>query len=158
MDARDMLRAQRMEKSADVLDRLRQILPSVLPDYPVVAAYVYGSAARGTMLPSSDVDIALVCRDALPSYDRLKLELSIQGAVDDFLRSSPVDVRIINGAPLTVRGRIVQAGILVYEGDRAHRVAFEVDTRKRYFDFAPVARRLRDAFLERVHREGLLHG
>ena len=74
------------------------------------------------------------------------------------MKSVPVDVRAINDAPLTVRGRIVQEGILLYERDRARRVAFEVTTRKQYFDFAPTARRLRDAFLQHVHKEGLLRG
>jgi hypothetical protein len=59
---------------------------------------------------------------------------------------------------LLVQGKVVQEGLLVYEGDRSRRVAFEVETRKRYFDFAPAARRLRTAFLDKVHREGLLYG
>ena len=86
------------------------------------------------------------------------MELTIQGDIEAAWGLSPVDVRAINEAPLTVQGRIVQQGVLLYERDRARRVAFEVATRKRYFDFAPVARRLRDAFLQRVHREGLLYG
>lgn len=149
---------QRKREAAQMLDRLRQVLPSVLPEHPVTAAYVYGSVARGTMTPFSDVDIALVLYESLPSYDRLMLELGVQGAIEAALGFSPVDVRVINTTPLTVRGRIVQEGILLYEGDRARRVAFEVNTRKRYFDFAPAARRLRDAFLEHIHQEGLLRG
>jgi hypothetical protein len=47
---------------------------------------------------------------------------------------------------------------LLYERDRARRVRFEVMTRKQYFDFAPVARRLRKAFLEHVREDGLLYG
>lgn len=130
-----------------MLARLRQTLPSVLAGYSVEAAYVYGSVARGTMTSFSDVDIALVLKESLPSYGRLMLELAIQGAIEEAMGFSPVDVRTINEAPLTVRGRIVQEGILLYERERARRIAFEVETRKRYFDFAPVARHLRDAFL-----------
>jgi hypothetical protein len=68
-----------------------------------------------------------------------------------------LDVRAINDASLMVRGKVVQGGIRVYERDHAQRVAFEVGTRKRYFDFAPVARRLQAAFLDKIRREGLLH-
>jgi hypothetical protein len=67
-----------------------------------------------------------------------------------------MDVRGVNQAPLLVQARIVQQGVLIYERDRARRVAVEVMTRKLYFDFAPEARRLRDAFVERAHKEGLI--
>lgn len=147
MDARSTVKAQRQQEAG-----------RILAQYPVDAAYVYGSVARGTMTPFSDVDLALLLTTPLLPYERLKMELTIQGDVEAACGLSPVDVRAINEAPLTVRGRIVQQGVLIHEQDRARRVAFEVATRKRYFDFAPVARRLRDAFLERVHGVGLLHG
>jgi predicted nucleotidyltransferase len=158
MDAKSTIRTQRQQEAEHILARLKEVLPAILGEYPVEVAYVYGSVARGTVTPFSDVDIALVLVAPLSSYDQLKLELTLQGAIDGALGLLPVDVRVINGAPLTVRGRIIRDGILLYERDRAHRVTFEVETRKRYFDFAPTARRLRDAFLQRVHKEGLLHG
>jgi predicted nucleotidyltransferase len=133
-----------------------------LAQYPVAAAYVYGSVARGTATPLSDVDIALLLADDLPPYDRLQLELTIQGDVETACNLSPVDVRAINDAPLMARGRVVQEGKLFYErpSEQAHRcrVQFEVMTRKLYFDFAPVARRLQKAFLKRVHEDGILYG
>lgn len=158
MDPQSTVKAQRQQESSRILARLREIIPSILAQYPVDAAYAYGSVARGTMMPFSDVDIALLLTAPLPPYERLELELTIQGNIEVASGLSPVDVRAINQAPLLVRGQIVQGGILLYERDRARRVAFEVATRKRYFDFAPVARRLRDAFLQHIHREGLLHG
>jgi predicted nucleotidyltransferase len=158
MDTQSTVKAQRQQEAERILARLREALPSVLGRYPVDAAYAYGSVARGTMTPFSDVDVALLLTAPLPPYEQLKMELTIQGEIEATCGLSPVDVRAINGAPLTVQGRIIQQGTLLYERDRARRIAFEVATRKRYFDFAPAARRLRDAFLQRVHREGLLHG
>jgi len=158
MDTQSTIKAQRQQEADRILARLREALPSVLARYPVDAAYVYGSVARGTITPFSDVDVALLLTAPLPPYEQLKMELTIQGEAEAACGLSPVDVRTINGAPLTVQGRIIQQGTLLYERDRARRIAFEVATRKRYFDFAPAARRLRDAFLQRVHKEGLLHG
>ncbi len=149
---------ERQHKAAQVVALLEQRLPDVLAPYPVDAAYVYGSVARGTATPLSDVDIALLLAAPLAAYERLKLELTIQGEIEMPGDLPPVDVRAINDAPLMVQGRIVQQGKLVYERDHAHRVHFEVMTRKLYFDFAPVARRLQNAFLERVRKKGLLHG
>ena len=158
MDDRDTIKAQRQQEAGRILARLNEILPPILAQYPVDAAYVYGSVARGTVTPFSDVDIALLLTQSLSAYDRLQLELTIQGEVEATCGLPPADVRAINQAPLLVQGRIVQEGILLYELDRVRRVAFEVDARKRYFDFVPVARSLQKAFLRRVHREGLLYG
>ncbi|UCC86396.1 MAG: nucleotidyltransferase domain-containing protein [Anaerolineales bacterium] len=148
----------RRQQATQILALLQEVLPSVLAEYPVDMAYVYGSVVRGTVTPFSDVDIALVLSETPSSYQRLMLELEVQAAVEDASGLKRVDVRAINVAPLLVRGRIVQQGVLLYERERAQRVAFEVHTRKRYFDFAPAARRLRDAFLDKTRREGLLHG
>ncbi len=63
-----------------------------------------------------------------------------------------MDVRIINDAPLLVKGRIVQEGIRVYEGDRQKRIAFEVLTRQQYLDFETFVRPLQRAFLEKLHQ------
>lgn len=158
MSAQSDVKAQRRQEAGRVLARLKEALPSILAHYPVDVAYAYGSVARGTMTPFSDVDIALVLKESLPPYDRLMLEFAIQAAIEDASGLMAVDVRAINEAPLMVRGQSVQQGIVLYERDRARRIAFEVETRKRYFDFAPLARRLRDSFLQRVHREGLLYG
>jgi predicted nucleotidyltransferase len=148
------IKLQRQQDSNRILTRLKEMVPSILARYPVDAAYVYGSVARGTVMPFSDVDIALLLNEYLPSYERLKLELTIQGDIEAASSPYPADVRSINEAPLLIQGRVVQEGILLYEGDRARRVAFEVATRKRYFDFAPVARRLQKAFLHKVHGDG----
>jgi predicted nucleotidyltransferase len=152
------IKSQRQQESDRTLTQLKETVPSILARYPVDAAYVYGSVARGTMLPFSDVDIALLLSEELSPYERLKLELTIQGDIEAASNLHPVDVRSINEAPLLVQGRVVQEGILFHEGDRARRVAFEVATRKRYFDFAPVARRLQESFLHKVHQEGLSYG
>jgi len=140
------------------LDRLREVVPSVMAQYPVDVAYAYGSVARGTVTPFSDVDVALVLSQMPPPYERMMLEFEIEAAIEDASGLTGLDVRAINKAPLMVRGKVVQEGIRLYERDRARRVDFEVQTRKRYFDFAPVARRLQAAFLDKVRQEGLLYG
>ncbi|GAB4548712.1 MAG: hypothetical protein Kow0063_43630 [Anaerolineae bacterium] len=148
----------RQQAAARILEQLKEVLPSVLAAYPVEVAYVYGSVARGTVTPFSDVDIALVLSEPLPPYERLKLEMEIEAAIEDASALRDMDVRVIDQAPLLVRGKVVQEGVRLYERDQARRVAFEVETRKRYFDFAPVARRLQAALLEKIQREGLRHG
>jgi predicted nucleotidyltransferase len=126
-----------------------------LAGYPVEIAYLHGSVANGTPLPDSDVDIALVLSEVPPPYERLKLELEIQAALEDACQLSNVDVRTINQAPIMAQGPIVQEGILLYNRDRAQRIAFEVLTRKKYFDYRPTAERMQRAFLDHIRKEGL---
>lgn len=77
MDTQSTVKAQRQQEAGRILARLREGLPSILARYPVDAAYVYGSVARGTMTPLSDVDIALLLTAPLPPYERLQMELTI---------------------------------------------------------------------------------
>jgi hypothetical protein len=148
----------RRQAAAQIMDRLRAVVPAVLAGYPVDAAYVYGSVARGTVMPFSDVDVALLLTEVPPPYECMKLEFDIQAAIEDASGLTNLDVRTINDAPLSVQANVVQDGILVYDGDHDRRVTFEVYTRKMHFDFAPVAKRLSAAFLDKIRREGILHG
>jgi len=46
-------------------------------------------------------------------------------------------------------------GILLYSGDEAARVEFETRTRDEYFDYQPIARRLREAYFADLRQRGL---
>ena len=70
--ARIQVEAQRRQLADRMLAQLRETLPSVLAEYPVDAAYVYGSVARGTVTPLSDAAIALVLSEPFSPYDRLR--------------------------------------------------------------------------------------
>lgn len=144
--------------AAEVVDRLRAVAPEVLGRYPVDAAYIYGSVARGTPLPDSDLDIALLWDTPPAPYQRLLIELEIQAALEDASGLTRLDVHSLNDAPLNVRGEILGESILLYCLDDDHRVAFEVNTRKRYFDFQPLAARLRQRILARIREKGLRYG
>ena len=67
-------------RSARIVAQVRAILPEALGAHPVAAAYVYGSVARGTPIPTSDIDIALVTQPlTLSPYERLTLEIENPG-------------------------------------------------------------------------------
>jgi predicted nucleotidyltransferase len=148
----------RARQATEIVHRLRAVAPEVLGRYPVDAAYVYGSVARGTPLPDSDVDIALLWDTPPAPYQRLLTELEIQAALEDASGLARLDVHSLNDAPLNVRGAILAESILLYCVDHDHRVAFEVNTRKRYFDFQPLAARLRQRILARIREKGLHYG
>jgi predicted nucleotidyltransferase len=142
--------------------RLEQVLPglkaellAILENRPVMLAYLYGSVAEGHARPDSDVDIALVLRPdcTLSPYERMIMELDIAAEIEDRCGVREADVRSINDAPVMVQGRVLSKGIQLYSRDEAFRVNYEVHTRKAYFDFQPVAEKMREAFFAHMDAE-----
>ena len=145
---------------SDLLIRLQTETPGILVDRPVMIAYLFGSLAVGSMLPTSDVDIGLVLapNDDLSAYERMKLEFDIAAEVERRCDVREADIRSIDNAPMTVQGMVVSEGILLFSRDEEFRVEYEVRTRKLYFDFLPVVEMMRTAFFEQLEKEGLTSG
>lgn len=116
----------------------------------VAAAYAFGSRIKGHPLPGSDLDIALLPTPGSADSDPLLAE-KMAGRFAEALGSDiEIDCRLTDSLPLTLTGRIVTEGVLIYDRDPRLRVTFETDTRRHYFDFLPL--------IERDAREGLLAG
>jgi hypothetical protein len=138
-----------------IIRQLKQHLPIILQNHPVLLAYIYGSVAAGCPTPLSDVDIALVfapdCK--LDSYQRFILELEIGAEIEKHCGIRSPDVRSIDNAPLSVQGQVVTEGQLLFSKDENFRVAYEVHTRKRYFDFQPVLTMMRESYFSRLEAD-----
>jgi len=147
-------------KLEQLLPCLRREMPDILGESPVMIAYLYGSVADGFALPFSDVDIALVFEPdcGLSAYERMLLEFDVAAEIERRCDIREADVRSIDTAPLTVQGQVLTQGVLLYSRDEDIRVEFEVNTRKRYFDFQPIETAMREAFFERILQEGLAGG
>jgi predicted nucleotidyltransferase len=105
----------------------------------IAAAYLYGSAVRGTATPLSDVDLGLLFREPEGSFrDRLATAVGIGSAIARDLSGVRVDARDLDELPLAIVGAVLTDGELVVSNDEERRVAFERDTRLRYFDFLPI--------------------
>ena len=151
------------DRASWIMADLRLHLPDILQHRPVLLAYAYGSVAAGCPTPLSDVDIALVltpdCK--LDAHQRFMLELEIEAEIEKHCGIHNADVRGINDAPLRVQGQVVTRGRLLYSKDEDFRVAYEVRTRKLYFDFQPVLAMMREAYFARLEadlREKALYG
>ena len=101
----------------------------------IVCVYVYGSVARGEARGTSDIDVAvLYTQEPPPTLDGLGLEL---GYTLERLLGKPVDLVILNRAPLDLIHRVLRDGVLVYDSNPSFRIRFEVQARNAYFDLLP---------------------
>lgn len=141
-----------MEAHGEILERLRAAASGVFDGTPVVFAYLFGSVALGRARPGSDVDVA-VYADPASGGDPVRLSLDLAGRLESAARVGPVEVVVLNGAPLPVRGRAVRERVLLYSRDEPTRIEYESLTLRELFDFDIHARAQDQKFL-RDHAEG----
>lgn len=104
-----------------------------------VFGYLHGSRATVAHRVDSDIDVAAFFgADPPQSYD--------------VLLPPPVDLLVLNTAPLELAGRVAATGQLLFERDPAVRVRWEATTRKIYFDELPRIRKAHAEFLARAGR------
>lgn len=133
--------------SRSVVERLRDTVPSALSGEPVVCAYLFGSVARGEARSRSDIDVAVLLDDEALPTDALETRLRIAGAVEERAGVGPVEVVVLNDAPLPLVGRVLADRLVLFSRDEARRVAFESLATRRFLDFDIHARRLDEEFL-----------
>lgn len=126
-------------KKKEIFERLEQCLHSEMSG--LLAAYVFGSFTAGNDF--GDIDLALLMDTAIS--DSLELELSAENSLGQLLHL-PVDVRVLNRAPLSFQYRVIREGRLVLDSDPNRRADFEGQVLKRYFDFS----RFRKRYLKEV--------
>ena len=110
-------------------------------DANVAVVYLFGSRARGTSRAASDLDVGVLYRTAPPAT-LLGQPFELQTALASELRL-PVDIVVMNTAPVDLVHRILHDGRILLERDRSRRIAFEVKARNEYFDLLPILQRYR---------------
>jgi uncharacterized protein len=129
----------KVRDSQEIDTQLRERLATAPP--AVVAAYLFGSVARGTAGPHSDVDLALLLETSPPP--------TIEGHLFDYEAElerrlgAPVQLVVLNHAPPDLIHRVLRDGRVVLDRDASARIRFEVKSRNEYFDLLPFLRRYR---------------
>jgi predicted nucleotidyltransferase len=102
----------------------------------IVLAYVFGSFVQSDDF--SDIDLGILVKEKLVTP--LNIELKLEIALEDIVHY-PVDVRILNHAPLSFCQNVIRHGRVVLERDANLRADFTGNILKQYFDFMPFRRR-----------------
>ena len=107
----------------------------------LVAAYLFGSEARGTARSTSDLDVAVLYGMPPPAKlgsPPMRLEAALERAL-----GRRVQVVCLNSAPPDLGIRVLREGVLLVDRDRGTRIRFEVKLRNEYWDLEPILRACR---------------
>lgn len=115
-------------------EHLRQAASACFAGEPVAFAYLFGSHARGRALGRSDIDVAVHLAPGT-SVDALALRLRLAGALERETGLSPVEVVVLDEAPLSLAGRIREDGLQIFCRDDVARVRYESRIGRVYHDF-----------------------
>ena len=120
----------------------------------VVSAYLFGSHAAERAHRESDVDVAVLLRhSALDSAAaRFEERLRLIGLLSQALRTSAVDVVVLNDAPPLLGRRIVTEGQRVFCSDEEADHVFVRDIQLRAADIQPFLARMQRLKLETLSR------
>lgn len=133
-----------MASVVDLQDELRAVLER-RPE--VLVAYLFGSVARGTSGPLSDVDVAVLLTDGV---DQFATQLALMGDIASAIRSDDVDVVVLDRAPVALAYRVLRDGKLLLCKDEQARVRHWVMTVDRYIDLEPFRRTLSEGTHHRI--------
>jgi predicted nucleotidyltransferase len=119
---------------------LGELLAARAEDEGIAAAWLFGSVARGTARPDSDVDVGVLYREDPPRTlagigQVFNLEQELTEITD-----LPIQVVALNRAPVDLIIRVLRDGKLLLGQDSLQRVDFEVRSRNEFWDLEPYLR------------------
>ena len=99
----------------------------------ILFAYLHGSFFSGDRF--RDIDIAVYLKPPFPSS--LQVELEMEAELGQGVKRYPMEVRVLNHAPLSFRYNVIKHGEPIVVVDDDLRCDFMEATLSHYFDFAP---------------------
>lgn len=118
-------------------DHLKIELASVFSTYQeeIVAAYLFGSTAKGTSAPASDIDMAVLLRRG-DKKSGAALKFRLYADLCRKLKRNDIDLVLLSlSGNLILNDEIVRNGQVLYASDDAAREEFELKVLHRCTDF-----------------------
>ena len=102
----------------------------------IFAVYIFGSFISERHF--SDIDIGIIT--AMDLSKPLDFELKLENRLEKLIKY-PVDVRILNRAPISFSQNVFRTGRVIIDRNPNMRADFEGRILKQYFDFSPFQQR-----------------
>jgi len=134
------------------MDLDQEILQAVADIPGVSTLVVFGSRARGTPRPDSDLDVAVLPEKEADSQTRYRLPARIAAALADLSPEGRVDVVILDEVGDVLRQRIMASGRILICRDSEAWKDLQVRTMREYGDREWARRLQREAQIHRLTR------
>ncbi len=128
---------------ASLSEYIRKAVPGL------IALYQFGSQAKGTARPASDIDLAILSREPMPNLRRFELaqELATQLHCD-------VDLVDLRTASAVMKVQVLSTGACLDSQDESARREFEMYA---YSDYARLNEERRE-IVKGITKRGLVYG
>lgn len=102
-----------------------------MKDENIIFACLFGGSLKKEKNPLSDIDIAVYVKD------EKKMDfIDLYHRITNVLLTDEVDLTILNTAPISLSGRVVQNRELIVDKDPFFRHQYESVTLRKFFDFS----------------------
>jgi len=119
---------------------LGELLAARAEDEGIAAAWLFGSVARGTARPDSDVDLGILYREDPPrTLAGIGQVFNLQEELTE-ITDLPIQIVALNHAPVDLIIRVLRDGKLLLGQNSLRRVDFEVRSRNEFWDLEPYLR------------------
>lgn len=134
-------------------EKLKKLTGYFKKQKEVKLAYLFGSAAKGTMGKLSDIDIAVYLDEKLNKSKRFEIRLKLISDISAILKTNKVDIVVMNEAPNALNYNIIKDGkILKFNAVKAK---IEFNILKRYLDMKYYLKRHTELAINRIAERGL---
>ncbi len=116
----------------NILSKIPEIKKILKEDNNVIFSYIFGSLAKEKIQPLSDIDIAIYTKD---TADIANYKLRLFDKVTKILGTNELDLIILNNAPISLVGRILQDKQILVDKQPFLRHSYESVALRKFFDF-----------------------
>ena len=114
----------------DITDIFQKHIDKFIKEFDISLIYIFGSFAKGTNRPNSDIDIAVLLDREIDVYTKL----DILGELVDIFKREDIDLVILNNVNEVLKFQIIKYGKIIYMESLYTKVMFESRTMSEYMD------------------------
>ena len=131
-----------MIKRRKIRHNLKKYLPNLKEIFKnqegIIAAYLFGSYAKGAPSPLSDIDIAYLLDESLFKEKAEEIDTNLYSSISSYLQTDEISFICLNKAPLSIKYAVISSGKVLFSSDESKRVEFEEKTMDMYIDTQPI--------------------